>query len=203
MTPTLTGLGNRSHLVSPQVGLATHVEDIVELLVRDDLNDVVLIGHSYAGFVVREAADRVPERIAVVGLLDAWFGHDGDCLASQAPQWFGDAMEESARANGFGWLIPAPTPDLVGITTTEDAAWLAARLSPHPLRTFTDPTRLTGKVDAIPHLAAVCAYNLGLPFSDLAVTVDPNPTVIQSGHDAMIIEPQAVADFVTHAAHIS
>ena len=185
------------------MGLSTHVEDIVGLLVGYDLNDVVLIGHSYAGFVVREAADRVPERIAVVGLLDAWFGHHGDSLAGRAPQWFNDAMDESASASGFGWLIPAPTPDLVGVTATQDADWLASRLSPHPRRTFTDPTLLTGKVEAIPHVAAVCAENIGLPFGDLAVTVDPNPTVIPCGHDAMIIEPQAVADFVTHAVGIT
>ncbi|MGH9211320.1 MAG: alpha/beta fold hydrolase [Acidimicrobiales bacterium] len=199
-TPTLTGLGDRSHLVSPQVGLSTHVEDIIEHLERHDLDHVVLVGHSYAGFVVREAADRVPERIRVVGLLDAWFGNDGESLASRAPQWFNDAMTESATTNGFGWLIPPPAPELVGVTDPNDAACLVARLTPHPYRTFTDTTRLSGKVDAIPHRAAVCADNIGLPFIDWATTVDRDPIIIPRGHDAMIIEPQAVADFIADAA---
>jgi pimeloyl-ACP methyl ester carboxylesterase len=200
--PTLTGLGDRSHLVSPQVGLSTHVSDIVEHLERHDLDDVVLVGHSYAGFVVREVADRIPERVGVVGLLDAWFGDDGDSVSARAPQWFNDAMAESATTNGFGWLIPPPPPEIVGVTDPHEAAWLASRLTPHPYRTLTDTTRLTGKVDAIPHRAAVCAINIGVPFIEWATTVDPHPTTIGCGHDAMIIEPQAVADFLTDAAGI-
>ena len=198
---SLTGVGERAHLVSPQVGLGTHVDDVVTHLDRSDLADVVLVGHSYAGLVVREAADRVPGRVGEVVLLDAWVGDDGDSLLALAPPWFGDAVAASAAADGFGWLLPPPTADLVGVTDPGDAAWLAANLTPHPYRTFTDATRLTGAVDRIPHRAAVCAEGLGLPFADLAAAVAgvTDPVTIPGGHDAMVVAPRAVTDFVLDA----
>lgn len=200
-TPTLTGLGDRAHLVSPTVGLATHVEDVVTFLRANDLDDVLLVGHSYAGFVVREAADRVPDRVGAVALIDAWVGEDATSLDSQAPAWFTDALRAAAQADGFGWLCPPPTPDLVGVADPDEAAWLQARLVPHPLRTFSDRTHLTGAVTAIPHHAAVCTQGLGLPFAELAERVGcRQPTPLESGHDAMVTAPEAVARFLADAA---
>jgi pimeloyl-ACP methyl ester carboxylesterase len=199
--PTLTGAGDRAHLLSPQVGLSTHVEDVVAHLRHADLDDVLLVGHSYAGLVVREAADRVPERVAAVGLVDAWVGLDGASLASLAPDWFTDALRVATDRDGFGWLCPPPPPELVGVTDPDDAAWLVPRLGPHPFRTFVDPTRLSGRVDALPHHAAVCAEGLGLPFAAMAAGVGcPEPTVLPTGHDAMVTAPAALADFLATAA---
>lgn len=200
-TPTLTGLGDRAHLVSPQVGLSTHVDDVVGFLRAHDLDDVVLVGHSYSGFVVRQAADRAAGRVGVVALLDAWVGADGSSVESQAPEWFTDALRSTAEAEGFGWLCPPPTADLVGVTDPEDVGWLEARLTPHPLRTFTDRTQLTDRLSAIPHHAAVCAQGFGLPFAELAVRIGcAEPTVLDSGHDAMVTAPEAVATFVATVA---
>jgi len=199
--PTLTGAGERAHLLSPQVGLATHVEDVVAHLRHAGLGRVVLVGHSYAGLVVREAADRVPEQVAAVALIDAWVGGDGASLVSLAPPWFVDALRRATERDGFGWLCPPPSPDLVGVTDPDDVAWLAPRLGPHPFRTFVDATRVTGRVDGVPHHAAVCAEGLGLPFAALAAGVGcPEPTVLPSGHDAMVTAPAAVADFVARVA---
>lgn len=200
-TPTLTGLGERAHLVSPSVGLATHVDDIVSFLRCNDLDDVLLVGHSYAGLVVREATDRVSERVGAVVLLDAWVGGDGASVESQAPAWFNDALRESATKEGFGWLCPPPSPDLVGVTDPDEAGWLQPRLVAHPLRSFADRTRLTGHVMTIPHHAAVCSDGIGLPFAAMAAEVGcATPTVLESGHDAMVTVPEAVADFVAAAA---
>ena len=198
----LTGVGERAHLASPQVGLRTHVDDVVAHLAAADLTDAVLVGHSYSGLVVREAADREPERVGVVALVDAWVGPDGSSLLAIAPAWFGDALTASAAAEGYGWLVPPPTPELVGVTDPDDAAWLTAHLTPHPYRTFTDATRLTGAVERIPHRAAVCAEGLGLPFADLAATVAgvTDPVTLPGGHDAMVVAPDAVTEFVLAAA---
>lgn len=198
--PTLTGLAERAHLASPQVGLHLHAEDVAAYLRCHDLRDAVLVGHSYAGFVVREAADREPDRVAMVALLDAWFGEDGESLTSRAPGWFDDAISATVADEGFGWLCPPPPPELVGVSDETDAAWLQARLTPQPVLTFREATTLGGAVDRIPHRAAVCAEGIGLPFAEWARAVDDRPTVLDCGHDAMILDPGAVARFVHDAA---
>nr|WP_238589876.1 alpha/beta fold hydrolase [Pseudonocardia sp. AL041005-10] len=85
-TPTLTGLSDRAHLLTPQVGLSTHVQDVVALLEAHDARDVVLVGHSYAGQVVTGVADRVPDRVARRVYLDAFVGDDGDAAIDLLPR---------------------------------------------------------------------------------------------------------------------
>jgi pimeloyl-ACP methyl ester carboxylesterase len=198
-TPTLQGLGSRRDELTPDVGLHTHVEDVVELLEREDLSDVVLVGHSYAGFVVREAADRVPARVRGIVMLDAWAGHNGESLATRAPAWFMDAMRTAAETSGDGWAMPALPAELLGVSDPDDIAWLAEMCTPHPLLTFTETTTLTGAVESIPH-AAIVGHEAGIPFRSWAEEfgwpVDP----IDCGHDAMIIDPGAVAKLISAAA---
>src|SRR5690242_8506685 len=88
LSPTLTGLGERRGELRSDVDLGTHVDDVVQLLRDGDLHDVVLVGHSYAGLVVREAADREPGRIARLVLVDAWVGPDGASIDELAPEFF-------------------------------------------------------------------------------------------------------------------
>jgi pimeloyl-ACP methyl ester carboxylesterase len=122
--PTLTGLGERSHLASTEIGLATHIEDIVNFLRFENLTQVTLVGHSYGGMVVTGVVDRVPERIARVIYLDAFVPADGDSVMSLRKM-----TDEAVRAmskDGFvipGWVKPdKPYP----------------RDVPHPVKTFTD-----------------------------------------------------------------
>ena len=84
--PTLTGLSERAHLLSPQVGLDTHVEDVVRLVDTLGLTDVVLVGHSYAGQIVTAVADRRPEAIARRVYLDAFVGSDGEAARDLLPE---------------------------------------------------------------------------------------------------------------------
>ena len=81
--PTLTGLGERRHLATEDVGLDTHIEDVVNLLVFEQLHDVVLVGHSYGGMVISGVADRVPERIAYRIYIDAFVPEDGESLVGE------------------------------------------------------------------------------------------------------------------------
>jgi pimeloyl-ACP methyl ester carboxylesterase len=106
--PTLTGLGERVHLGSPQVGLTTHVTDIVNVLVFEDLRNVVLVGHSYGGMVATGVADRVPERIRHLVFIDALLPEDGESLLTASR---GTAIEAFARrsvdsAQG-GYIVPS------------------------------------------------------------------------------------------------
>jgi len=126
---TLTGLGERVHLATEAIGLSTHIEDIVNLILFEDLHDIILLGHSYGGMVISGVADRVPERIAHLVYLDALLPNDGD----SAFDLMGSRQEfMTARArDGFiapWWVRPGkPLPSDV----------------PHPVKTFTDHLALT------------------------------------------------------------
>lgn len=187
-TPTLTGLGERAHLLTADIGLRTHVDDIVGVLRSEDLRDVVLVGHSYAGFVVREVADRMPERIARLVLVDAWAGRDGESLRDRAPEFFLNWID-SVTNDG---AIPVAPPATVGVVEPDQVAWLESSLTPHPHRTFSDPTRLSGAVDAIPCRAVLCTPDGPMPFPQFAKEFGWDTTELEVGHDAMVTAPEAL-----------
>jgi pimeloyl-ACP methyl ester carboxylesterase len=195
-TPTLTGLGERAHVVGPEIGLRTHVDDLLGVLTYEDLRDVVLVGHSYAGLVVREAADRMPERVSRITMVDAWAGQDGQSLEDLAPEFFRDWIE-SATVDG---LIPPAPAAAVGVTEPDQVAWLEARLTPHPRQTFSEPTRLSGAVDAIDCRAVLCSPDGPMPFPHLAAENGWESTILHVGHDAMITAPQALAEILLQDA---
>jgi pimeloyl-ACP methyl ester carboxylesterase len=149
-TPTLTGLGERAHLASPTIGLATHVEDVVNALTFDDLSGVTLVGNSSAGAVITAVADRAPERIQQVVYLDAFVPADGQSLWELIPPDRRPAMEALVESEGDGWLLPrfatAPWEQILPrawqVTDPADLHWVAARLRPTPFGHFTEPVRL-------------------------------------------------------------
>ncbi|MFF4413025.1 alpha/beta fold hydrolase [Streptosporangium sp. NPDC001559] len=191
-TPTLTGLGERAHLAGPEIGLRTHVDDLLGLLGYEDLRDVVLVGHSYAGLVVREAADRVPERVSRIVMVDAWAARDGESLEDLAPAFFLDWIE-SVTVDG---MIPPSSAAAVGVTDPDQVAWLEPRLTAHPRRTFSEPTRLTGAVDTIECRAVLCTPDGPMPFPRLAGEYGWAADVLDAGHDVMVTEPRALADIL-------
>jgi pimeloyl-ACP methyl ester carboxylesterase len=111
---TLTGLGERVHLASPQVDLETHITDVVNLIEFEDLHDVVLLGHSYGGLVVTGAADRIPERISELVYLDTAPLPDGGSLIEKFPSELRKRTEEQVQELGEGWkfpILPIPPPE--------------------------------------------------------------------------------------------
>jgi pimeloyl-ACP methyl ester carboxylesterase len=148
-TPTLTGLGDRAHLATPDVGLATHVRDVVATIATLDLRDVVLAGQSYGGMVVTGVVDDVPERIARLVYVDAFVPTNGvSCNALCGPQWTA-RVRALADAEGDGWLVPVPFSGTMGLPD-EVAAWYLPRLVPQPLATLDDPAELTGQGGEVP-----------------------------------------------------
>ena len=148
-TPTLSGLGDRAHLARPEVGLATHVEDVANVLMYEDLSGVVLVGNSSGGMVITGVADRAPERIGRLVYLDAFVPEDGQCLLDLVPPDRRPAMEALVAAEGAGWLLPrfaaAPwerfVPEVWQVTDAADLRWVLARLAPTPFGHFTEPVR--------------------------------------------------------------
>ena len=200
--PTLTGLSERAHLLSPQVGLDTHVEDVVRLLDVLDLTDVVLVGHSYAGQVITAVADRRPGRIARRVHLDAFVGDDGEAAEALLPETVAHHWAESAAGPGFGWLVPVRTLSVLGVTEEADVAWLLPKLTPHPWRTYTDPLRLTGAVDSVPAAFIECVSWMRVfrGHADRARERGWPVRELETGHEAMVTAPKALADVLLDLA---
>src|SRR5204863_3494924 len=136
---TLTGLGERAHLARPEIDLEAHIQDIVAVLEAEELRNVVLVGHSYAGMVITGVAGRVPNRIASLVYLDAFVPESGRSLLSyQAPER-AEAIRSSAEGEGEGWRIPPFPPQRFGVTSARDVEWLQRRLVSQPRRTFDHP----------------------------------------------------------------
>ena len=142
-TPSLTGLGERGHLATPEVDLDTHVRDVVGVLECEDLHDVILVGHSYGGPVITGTADLVPGRIGHLVYLDAEVPEDGEAEMDLLPPDERSAYEDSAKVHGDGWRIPPPVPDPLPPGLDPDVHWVLSRMVPQPLRTFTQPLRLS------------------------------------------------------------
>lgn len=148
-TPSLTGLGDRAHLASPEVGLATHVEDITATIETMDLHEVVLTGQSYGGMVVTGVVDRIPDRLRRVVYLDAFVPSDGQsCNDLCGPKWTAH-VRRLADEEGAGWSVRFPFSGTLGLPD-EVAAWYLPRLAPQPLATLDDPAVLTGAGDQVP-----------------------------------------------------
>lgn len=146
---TLTGLGERVHLGRPDTDLDTHIADVVNLVEFEELRDVVLVGHSYAGAVVTGVADRLPERLAQLVFLDSGPFEDGEAQLDFSPPDEGEELRRQVAETGDGWRLPPPpfaqlppTPSLAGLGD-DDRALLAAKAVAQPFRTWTQPLRLT------------------------------------------------------------
>lgn len=205
-TPTLTGLGERVHLLTRDVGLDTHIQDVLGVLEYEDLHDVVLAGHSYGGMVIAGVADRAAARIARLVYLDAFVPDDGQALADFHPGKVIAMFHERARTEGDGYKLPPTLPaEAFGITDPADLAWVRPRLNPHPLRTKLDPVHLTSPLAArLPRTYVYCNQPAVGPFDQFAARLRADSAwqyrELAAGHDAMIAAPGLVCAVLLEAA---
>ncbi|MEQ3549455.1 alpha/beta fold hydrolase [Pseudonocardia nematodicida] len=195
LTPTLTGVSDRAHLLHPGVGLGTHVQDVVAQLDAEDLDDVVLVGHSYTGQVVTAVADARPGRIAHRVYLDAFVGDDGEAAIDLLPPEVAVHYRESVQGPGHGWLIPVRPLEKLGVTDPADLAWLTARLTPHPWRAFTEPLAVTGAHTGVPATFVECTdwMRVFRPHAERARAAGWPVHEIATGHEAMVTAPDELA----------
>ena len=166
-TPTLTGLGERAHLASPEVGLSTHIADVVNVLSYEDLDGVLLVGNSSGGNVITGVADRVPERIAQLVYLDAFVPSDGQGIVDMLPPDRRQAVEALVQAEGDGWLWPrfSPAPwEEIARTSWEivdeaDLAWVLPRRARRPSGT----SRSRHRCETTPQCRRACTSGRGRP----------------------------------------
>jgi pimeloyl-ACP methyl ester carboxylesterase len=208
--PSLTGYGEKAHLLSPEVGLDTHVDDIVRLIRDENLNDVILVGHSYSGLVISGAANQVPDRIAHLVYLDAMVPEDGETAADVLPVT--QTMIDLAAQSGHGWRIPPPPEQpppagLFGVTDPADLAWLRTMTSDQPVRCLQQPAHLDNPaLTAVPRTHIHCTG-----FQPAGITRRPVPAIqpngapaqvweLPTGHDCMITMPDELANLLLKLA---
>lgn len=204
LTPTQTGLGERSHLLSRDITMDVFVADIVNHLRWEDLTNVVLVGHSFGGAPITGAADAVPDRIARLIYLDGAVMENGETWFGLLPPDIAADRQKAAEESSGGVSLPIAPVESFGVTDPKDAAFVAPRLTPHPVMTFSTPLTLNGPTgNGLPAHYITCtapAYGpavLGLqrvkkagwPVSELA-----------TGHDAMVTAPLATADLLERIA---
>jgi pimeloyl-ACP methyl ester carboxylesterase len=184
--PTLSGLGERSHLASETITLSTHIQDIVNEIKYKDLDAVVLVGHSYAGFVITGVAELIPERIASIVYLDAFIPEDNQAFVDIA-SW----IDTSAK------VVDAPPTSPGDYLEETDRTWVDSKATAQPIGTFTEKLRVTGAYQRVPKKTFIRATGWDGPFDD-AVSVaraDPSWQVyeIVCGHDVPIDKPKELA----------
>jgi pimeloyl-ACP methyl ester carboxylesterase len=206
-TPTMTGLGERMHMLNPDIGLDTHITDIVNVLRYEDLRNVILVGHSYGGVIITGVADRALDRVGQLVYLDAAIPMNGESVADVSPAVRDIARNTMRTVNGtelFLWPDDAITRDIYGVPDPGDWAWMEKKLTPHPWRTFTQPLVLENEsaVMRIARTIVNCSSTLERRRAELGGRYFTADRVweIDTGHDLMITEPHAVAEMLLKLA---
>lgn len=198
-TPTLTGLGERAHLLDDRVDLNRHIEDVVAVLHYEDLREVILVGHSYGGMVVTGVADRAANRVGKLVFLDAANPVNGQSLVDVAGPVINAVRPMGTVVDGTELvLLPAPDAGLLyGVTDPDDLAFMADRLTPHPWICFEQPLQLTNEDSlwAIPQYHIVCTSTLATRDRGLMgrARAEGRLWEIDAGHDLMLTEPEKTA----------
>jgi pimeloyl-ACP methyl ester carboxylesterase len=194
-TPTLTGVAEQSHALSPDIDLQRHVDDVTNLIRWEELDSVILCGHSYGGCVISGVADVVSERIAALIYLDAFLLEDGECLHDLLPAEQRDMQVSLANEFGEGWRVP-PIPAEVFNVNALDRDWVDRQCTPQPLATFQQSIRLSGGPSRISRNHFIYASDWeGTPFTachDRAKARGWTTSEIACGHDVMLDRPEAL-----------
>lgn len=201
-TPCLTGVGERAHLLSNQVRLATHVQDVVADIEMNELQDVILVGHSYGGMVITGVADRLGSRLRHLVYVDAVVPLSGESWSSRHTRDTQAARRQQITT--CGGAMPAMDPSPLGLSA-DDEAWVRRRLTAHPGSVYDDP------------LVFDEAAWQSLPRTFIDCTAPALPTVaimrqrvrqnggwrvheLPTGHDPMISAPEAFTELLLAVA---
>jgi pimeloyl-ACP methyl ester carboxylesterase len=208
-TPTLTGLGERIHLLSPEVNLDTHTADIAGVLQWEDLRDVILVGHSYGGMVITALAEQVADRIGLLVYLDALWPEDGesvsDIVGKEAAQVVIDARVDPARPPRVHGAADLAT--MLGISDPADVEWVASKLTPQPPATLTQSLRLA-RPARTPVLFVSCTQTVfdgpELSYARAQARAAHDPSVrlvsLDAPHNAMVTHPAEVVALLSDCA---
>jgi pimeloyl-ACP methyl ester carboxylesterase len=198
-TPTMTGLGACSHLLSKDVNLTTHITDIKNFIKWENLSGIVLVGHSYGGLIISGVAEELHDKIASIVFLDAFLPENGDSLAEKASPAFKDVIAQAINRGDVS--LKQPPAAAFGVAEP-DRPW--GKCTPQPLATYTEKAVYTGGRDKIAKKTYIRAKGYAGPAFDAALAktkADPSWKTheMTSGHDAMVIQPQELTELLLQA----
>jgi pimeloyl-ACP methyl ester carboxylesterase len=200
-TPTLTGLAERSHLLTPAVDLDTHILDVVNEMKWQDLNNIVLVGHSYGGMVISGVAERMENAIASFVFLDAFFPDNGQAVVDIQPPAMRDPVLAAARD---GATTVPPRSATVFKVNENDRAWVDAQCTPQPIKCFLHKLRLTGARERIAKKSYVRANDYpSQPFDSglaRARAEGWRAYEVACGHDVMLDMPERLVEILQEVA---
>lgn len=204
--PSLTGLADRSHLLSSAINLDTHITDIVNLFKWEDLDNVCLVGHSYGGWPISGAAEKLAGKIASIVYLDAFVPENGQKGMDFSSAQFQAALREAIAKGEPG--RPVPKAEAFGIIDPKNVAWVQAKMTPHPTGLSTSAITLTGARDRIARKTYIRAAQYPQPNFDRYLAnakADKSWrtfefTAKEAGHDIMVDAPQRLAEILAEVA---
>ena len=197
-TPTQTGLGERKHLLSREITLDTFTKDIVNVIEAEELNNVVLVGHSFGGLAISGVADAMPERIRHLVYLDSLMVEGGKSPFDNLPADVVASRRKAAEESSGGLSLPNPAPSVFGVSDAEDTEWVKRRLTPHPLGTYTSKQNIKGPVgNNLPRTYIHCTNPSYAALQASRDWVKAQQgwrwAEIATGHDAMVTAPDELA----------
>jgi pimeloyl-ACP methyl ester carboxylesterase len=200
-TPTLSGVAERKNTLNDQIDLNTHITDIVNFIIAEDLYKVVLVGHSYAGAVIAGVADKIPERLSKLIFLDAMIMENGQSALDVSPEDIKKYFIKAAIDNDKGLSIPYFTSDFFGVTEPNDIKWVNDRLTNQPFKTFSQPLVLKNPFGNHLSLTYIACTKPELraiqPFADRTMlSKNWKYMELKSGHDAMITMPAELSNML-------
>ena len=204
-TPSYTGMGDRAHLLDKNITIETFVGDLVQVIESHELEEVILVGHSFGGIPVTGVADRIPARLAHLVYLDSVVLESGRHAFSVYPPAEAEARIKAAEAstNGLAVPVPQPLPEVWGLGQEGDPDydWVQRRVSPHPLRTYTTALTLHAPVgNNLPRTYVHCTQPSHPALEDSRRLVRSSPgwqwISLPAPHDAMITHPDAVTELL-------
>lgn len=201
-TPTLTGLGERAHLLHPGIDLSLHIADVLGVIKYEQINDFVLVGHSNGGCVISGVAEAVPDAIHSIVFLDAFIPDNGDATLDLVQP----AVQEVIRAALERGETTVPVRDAAAFRVNEkDRAWVNSLAGPQPIRTMTEKIKLTGARERISKKTYIRASGYpNVSFEKAHARAKADRTwrtfEVPCGHDVMIDEPDRLTEILLEVA---
>lgn len=201
-TPTLSGMGEYKHTINDSINLITHITDIINLIEIEDLDNVILVGHSYSGLVIAGVADSISERLNKLVFLDAMILKNGESALSIQTQETQDYMNNFVISKHN---VPAPSAKGFGIKNTAKIKWVNERLTLQPYHTFTQKLLLKHTFGNSVPLNYIACNNPALPVLEIIhknIQNDPEWSfyTLNTGHDAMLTLPYELSELLLDIA---